>query len=102
MSRIARLPVALGLLMGFAVADIPHTFHYPVWIVLAGISPAVCCEIEPRSAMPAKDIPGQKRIARDIARNGSFLLCGVGAGGAYPLSGLKQFRRDDLQLRLNR
>ena len=44
MCRVPGLTVTFRLLAGFAVADIPYTLYNAVWIVLAGISLAVCGE----------------------------------------------------------
>lgn len=87
--RVPGLPVAFSFLSGFAVADIPHTLYNAVGIVLAGVGPAVCRESKPGAAMAAKDISDQKRVSCDVARDGTLLLCGISAGGAYPLGGLE-------------
>ena len=66
MGRVARLPVTVGLFAGFAVADIPHTLHHSIRVILARISLSVGGEGQPRPAMPAIHIPGQKRVATGI------------------------------------
>ena len=37
MGRVTRLPIAVCLLAGFAVADIPHPLDDPVGIVFTGV-----------------------------------------------------------------
>ena len=76
MCRVARLPVAVGLLAGLAVANVPHPLDHPT--------------------MAAVHIPGQERLARDVAGNGAF--CFIGSVGTNPLGRLKQFRLNDLQV----
>ena len=48
--------------------------------------------------MPAKHIPGKKRIPFDVAGNGTGFFCGIGPVGADMLGGLKQLGRDNLQM----
>lgn len=96
MCRVARLSVTVGLLAGFAIADVPHPLDHPVGIILAGVRLAAGGEVEPSSTMAAVHIPGQERLARDVAGNGA--LCFIGPVGANPLGRLKQFRFNDLQV----
>ena len=91
---VACLPVAVRLLAGLAVADIPHPLDDPVRIFLAGIGLAAGGEGEPGSTMAAVHIPRQERLARNIAGNGA--LCFVGPVGADVLGGLEQLRGNDL------
>lgn len=96
MCRVARLPVAVGLLAGFAIADVPHPLDDPVGIFFTGIGLAAGGEVEPGPTMAAVHIPRQERLARDVAGNGAFRF--IGPIGTNPLSCLKQFRLDDLQV----
>ena len=96
MCRVACLPVTVGLLAGFAIADVPHPLDHPVGIILAGVRLAAGGEVESGPTMAAVHIPGQERLACDVAGDGAF--CFIGPIGTNPLSCLKQFRLNDLQV----
>ena len=83
MSSVTRLSVAARLLAGLAVTDVADALHDPVGVGLAGIRLAVGGERQPRPAMAAEDVAGQKAVSscveRDVGREGG----GVGAGFPY-------------------
>ena len=94
MCRVARLPVTVGLLACFAVADVPHPLDHPVGIILAGVRLAAGGEVKPGPTMAAVHIPGQERLARNVAGNGAF--CFIGSVGTNPLGRLEQLRGNNL------
>ena len=98
MGRISGLTIAVGLLAGFSIADIPYTLHNSVGIFLAGICLAVGREVEPGAAMPAENIAGQKRVAHDVTGNRPLGFSGVRAVRANMLGSFVHFRRYDLQM----
>ena len=100
MSGVAGLPVALRLLPGFAVADIADALYYTVRISGAGVGLAVGGEGQPRPAVAAVDVAGQKRAASGVHRNVRFQRGGVGAGFPDAPGGLELSRRDNLQMLL--
>src|SRR5699024_10758940 len=71
---------------------------HPIRVILAGISLSVGGEGQPRPAMPAIHISGQKRVATGIQRDMAFLLGAVGPRSADVLGSFKQLRRNDLQM----
>ena len=48
--------------------------------------------------MTTKHIPGQQGLASGVERNTALLFGRIGTGSADMLCGLKEFRRDNLQV----
>ena len=96
MGRVARLPVAVCLFAGLAVADVPHPLDDPVGVVFAGVRLSAGGEGEPRPTVAAKDVSRQEGLSADIAGDRALLFSRVGAARADVLGGFKQLRGNDL------